>query len=139
LRGQQNVIDHAQGDLAERRARIERLWLQRPVLVTILTVSLTTLALTQIPKVYFDYNLLHMQSAGLPAVVFEKKLIDSTPKSVLIEDVIATNLQEAVALEERIKKLPAVTNVDSITMIMVEAQTRKLALVENVKQELQFV
>ena len=33
LKGRQNVIDHAEGDLAERRARIENLWLQRPVLV----------------------------------------------------------------------------------------------------------
>src|SRR6266568_566286 len=134
LRGQQNVIDHAQGDLAERRARIERLWLQRPVLVTILTVSLTTLALTQIPKVYFDYNLLHMQSAGLPAVVFEKKLIDSTPKSVLYAAVIATNLPQAMALELRIKKLPAVEEVESMAKYLAENQVGKLAIIGDIKQ-----
>ena len=33
------------------------------------------------PKVYFDYNLLHMQSAGLPAVEFEKKLHQFAPRS----------------------------------------------------------
>ncbi len=134
LRGRQNVIDHAQGDLAERRARIERLWLQRPVLVTILTVSLTALALTQIPKVYFDYNLLHMQSAGLPAVVFEKKLIDSTPKSVLYAAVIATNLPQAMALELRIKKLPAVEEVESMAKYLAENQVGKLAIIGDIKQ-----
>src|SRR2546423_67629 len=62
LKGRQNVIDHEQGDIAERRARIENLWLKRPVLVTLVTVFLTVLSLTQIQKVYFDYNLLNMQS-----------------------------------------------------------------------------
>ncbi len=32
LRGRQNVIDHEQGDLEEKRARIENLWLRRPAL-----------------------------------------------------------------------------------------------------------
>ena len=32
-------------------------------------------------KVYFDYNLLNMQSEGLPAVEFAKKLIDSTAEA----------------------------------------------------------
>src|SRR3974377_2448964 len=30
LRGRQNVVDHEQGELAEKRARIENLWLGRP-------------------------------------------------------------------------------------------------------------
>src|SRR5436309_299039 len=48
LRGRQNVIDHVQGDLAERRARIENLWLQRPVLVALITVFLCLAATTQV-------------------------------------------------------------------------------------------
>ena len=40
LRGRQNVIDHEQGDLAERRARIENLWLQRPVWTAGITLAL---------------------------------------------------------------------------------------------------
>src|SRR6266404_867989 len=74
LRGRQNVIDHKQGDLEERRARIENLWLQRPVMVTVVTLCLCAAAATQLTRVHFDYNLLHMQSKGLPAVVFEEKL-----------------------------------------------------------------
>ncbi len=139
LRGRQNVIDHEQGDVDERRARIERFWLDRPVLVTCVTAVLCALAMTQMPKVYFDYNLLNMQSAGLPAVVFEKKLIDSTPKSVLFAAVIATNLEQAVALETRIKQLSTVTNVDSITRFLTENQTNKLAIVGEIKQLLCFL
>ena len=56
-----------------------------------------------------------MQSEGLPAVEFEEELIDSTPKSVLFGAVIATNLQQAAALEQQLTNLPAVASVDSIT------------------------
>src|SRR5260221_10632641 len=102
----QNGLDHEKGDLEARRARIENFWLQRPVWVAALTLALCGVAATQLHKVFFDYNLLNMQSAGLPAVVFEQKLIDSTPKSVLFRAVIATNLQQAVSLEEQITNLP---------------------------------
>ncbi|HWX21710.1 MAG TPA: MMPL family transporter [Candidatus Binatia bacterium] len=136
LTGHQNVLDHAQGDQEERRARIENLWLQRPLVVSCITVAVCALAATQIHKVKFDYNLLHMQSAGLPAVEFEKDLIDSADKSVLFGAVIATNLQEAVQLETKLKELPAVTNVESIAKFLTEDQTNKLALVREIKQGL---
>jgi hopanoid biosynthesis associated RND transporter like protein HpnN len=136
LRGRQNVIDHEQGDLAERRARIENLWLQRPVLVGIVTLGLCALAATQIPKVYFDYDLLHMQSEGLPAVAYEQKLIDSTPKSVLFAAVIADNLQQAISLETQLTNLPTVAGVESMTRFLTEDQTRKLAIVGELKRDL---
>jgi len=145
LRGQQNEIDHTQGDLSERRARIENLWLQRPVLVCCVIGVLSLLCATQLRKVYFDYNLLNMQSAGLPAVEFEKKLIyadSSVPgtngqnKSLLYAAVIATNLQQAVTLEQQLTNLPAVAGVQSITRFLGEDQTRKLALVNEIKQVL---
>src|SRR5437764_11367673 len=60
LRGRQNVLDHEQGDPGERRARIENIWLQRPLWVASLTIILCGLAATQLRKVYFDYNLLNM-------------------------------------------------------------------------------
>lgn len=136
LKGRQNVMDHEHGDLAQGRARIENVWLQRPVLVTCLTVALCGVAATQIHKVYFDYDLLHMQSAGLPAVEFEKKLLNSADKSVLFGAVIATNLAQAAELEEQIKKLPAVANVDSITRFLGQDQARQLALVGEIKTSL---
>ena len=137
LRGRQNVEDQEPGDaLAEKRARIENLWLRRPVWTAGVTLALCALAATQLHKVYFDYNLLNMQSKGLPAVEFEKELIDSTPKGVLFGAVIATNLQQAAALEQQLTNLPAVASVDSITSFLSEDQTRKLTLVDDIKKEL---
>ncbi len=136
LRGRQNVVDRAQGDVAEHRARIEGLWLRRPALTVGVTLALCVLAATQVPKVYFDYNLVNMQSKGLPAVEYEKALIASTPKSVLFGAVIATNLAQAIALERQLTNLPAVASVDSITGFLNEDQTRKLAVVGEIKREL---
>jgi predicted RND superfamily exporter protein len=148
MRGNQNVIDHAQGDLAERRARIENLWLQRPWLVCGVTAVLSVFCATQLHKVHFDYNLLNMQSEGLPAVEFEKKLIyadanaqetNGQNKSLLYAAVIATNLQEAVALDARLTNLPAVAGVESITRFLAEDQRKKLATVDDIKRGLAHV
>jgi hopanoid biosynthesis associated RND transporter like protein HpnN len=146
LGGRQNVIDQQLGELAERRARIENIWLQRPGWVTVITIFLCALAATQLHKVYFDYNLLNMQSEGLPAVIFEEKLIrasdpsvsgtNSNVKSVLYGAVIATNVAQAVDLEETIKKLPAVSGVESITKYLAEDATRKLAMIGEIKRQL---
>ena len=90
----------------------------------------------QFRKVYFDYDLLNMQSPGLPAVVFEKKLIASATKSVLFGAVVADSPQQATELEERIKKLPSVASVESMSQYFTEDQTRKLSLIGEIKQEI---
>lgn len=139
LRGRQNVIDHQQGEQINARARLERLWLRRPVFVTVMSLGFCGLALTQFPKVRFDYNLLNMQSADLPAVEFEKKLINATsttPRSVLFGAVVADSLDEAVALEEKLKTLPTVAGVDSISLLLKEDPTSKLELIGDIKHEL---
>src|SRR5206468_12515445 len=110
---------------------------QHPVLVSIITLGLCVAAAIQMPKVYFDYNLLHMQSKGLPAVEFEEKLIQSASKSVLFAAVIATNLNQAAALERQLTNPPSVLSVDSITRLgLVDDQTAKLALVGQIKEML---
>jgi uncharacterized protein len=136
LKGRQNSIDHDEGNVAERRARIENLWLQRPVVVTLVTITLCALAATQVSKVYFDYDLLHMQSAGLPAVEFEKKLLNSADKSVLFGAVVANNQKEANALMEKLTNLPAVAGVESITKYLSDDQSTKLRTVREIKSEL---
>lgn len=135
LRGRQNDMDHATDDQAQRRARIENLWLERPALVTAIIVVLCGLALTQVRKVYFDYNLLNMQSAGLPAVVYEQKLIDSADKSVLFAAVVADSLPDAMVLEAKLKTLPTVASVESIASYLNQDQREKLRIIGEIKQE----
>src|SRR6185436_16166008 len=84
---------------------------------------------------YFDYNLLNLQSKGLPAVTFEKKLISSAEKSVLFAAVVADTPQEAVALEEKIRKLPVVADVESMSRFVTGDQTHKLEVIGKIKQQ----
>lgn len=139
LRGRQNVLDHQLGDQLHLRARIEGLWLRRPVFVGLMTLLFCGISAYFFTRVYFDYNLLNMQSAGLPAVHFEKKLINATnvtPRSVLFGVVLADSPSKAMELEERLKALPAVAGVDSITSYLQEDQTSKLALIGEIKEQL---
>jgi predicted RND superfamily exporter protein len=133
LRGKQNIIDHKIRE-DDRRARIESFWLERPVLVTLVIAAVSLVAAIETRKVFFDYNLLNMQSAGLPAVVYEQKLIDSADKSVLFGAVVADNLDEAVMLEKKIRTLTnVVADVESIAGFLHQEQGAKLQLISDIK------
>ncbi|MBP7827814.1 MAG: MMPL family transporter [Verrucomicrobia bacterium] len=136
LRGRQNVQDHDRARPPDTRAQLEQVWLRRPRRVTALALGLCVLAAFQARKIYFDYNLLNMQSAGLPAVVFEKKLIGSADKSVLFGAVIADSLEQAVAWGERIRQLPAVAGVESLSHFLQEDHRSKLAVISRIKDQI---
>ncbi|MGZ8920282.1 MAG: MMPL family transporter, partial [Limisphaerales bacterium] len=68
LRGRQNVMDIKHQPQKTYRARVERIWLDRPVTVVIAVLLLTAASVIPARKVFFDYNLLNLQSEGLPAV-----------------------------------------------------------------------
>ncbi len=134
LRGRQNVIDHIAPPV-DRRERIERIWLNRPIAVLVVTAGLCGLSVARFNQVHFDYNLLHMQSAGLPAVVFEQKLINTASNSVLFGAVVATNLAQAAQLEQKLTNLTSVANVRSMSQFLAEDATPKLALIRQVKAD----
>jgi hopanoid biosynthesis associated RND transporter like protein HpnN len=138
LRGRQNVVDHRASE-DDTRAYIENIWLQRPVLVMVVTVGLCSAALFEARKVYFDYNLIKMQSPTLPSVVFEQKLIDSADKSLLCGAIVADSLDQAIALEEKIKQLPTVADIeppsDMLNDFIEQNQHKKLGLIRGIKQE----
>ncbi|MDB6055043.1 MAG: putative exporter of the superfamily [Verrucomicrobiales bacterium] len=134
LKGNQNSLDHQKGPDPVKRASIERLWLDRPRTVMLVTICISVVCGLQFRKVYFDYNLLNMQSKGLPAVVFEQKLVNSGSKSVLFAAVIATNLDQAQDLTARLKQLPSVGSVESMSLYLAENQTNKLQLVRQIKE-----
>ena len=134
LRGKQNVLDHKANEDA-RRARIENIWLKRPAMVALVVLGISAVAALQLHHVQFDYNLLSMQSERLPAVVFEKKLINSADKSVLFCAVEAGSLAEAVALEKQIRALTnVVADVQSIAGFLSEKADDKLRMISEIKQ-----
>jgi len=137
LGGKQNVLDHA-GKFVEgpdRRAQIEGIWLNRPIIVTVLIAVSCVLAATQLHKVYFDYNLLHMQSPNLTSVKTTDKLVHSG-QSLLFAAAIVDSAEAAVKLEQQITNLPTVGSVESMAGHLTEDQTAKLRLVGEIKQDL---
>jgi predicted RND superfamily exporter protein len=140
LRWRQNLIDHALGTKLERRAKIENLWLTRPRRVIAIAVASCIAALIPARKVYFDYNLLEMQSKGLAAVVFGEKLIKSANKSVLYGAIVAESLDDAVKLEAKLTNLSSVASVDlagidNMARYLTEDQSKKLTIVSQIKQD----
>ena len=140
LRGKQNRLDHFVHE-DERRARIERTWLERPWWVTGVTVSLCLLAAVAARKLYFDYNLIKMQSPSLPSVVFEQKLLDSAEKSLLYGAVMADSLADAVALQKKFEQLPSVaeTQPPFYKDFLNPDQNEKLKLIGQIKEEVAAV
>ncbi|MBI1176674.1 MMPL family transporter [bacterium] len=141
LRGRQNVLDHFKANKQGWTSRFEGLCLNHPGLTVGIGVVVTALAIWQMPKVYFDYNLLNMQSRDLPAVALSRKLIDSDSRSVLYAAVQADSLDQAMALSAEFKKLPSVNSVsfggiDEMSDYLTEDQSAKLKLVEQVKDEI---
>jgi uncharacterized protein len=137
LRGRQNIIDRRFSEDVTR-ARIENIWLQRPVVVTVVILILCALALFEARKVRFDYNLIELQSPSLSSVVFEQKLTHAD-KSVLFGAVVATNLNDAIALEKRLGKLPTVADIEPPLEMLYDFfptnQEKKLDLIRGIKQE----
>jgi hopanoid biosynthesis associated RND transporter like protein HpnN len=139
--GQQNVLDHQMGAALEsrakaevaRRERIESLWLARPVTVIAVVAALCVAAAVVGRHVRFDYNLLHMQSAGLPAVLFQDKLIQSSSMSVLYAVLPADSPEQANALTARLTNLPVVASVLSMGKYLADDSTNKLPRLRQVK------
>jgi hopanoid biosynthesis associated RND transporter like protein HpnN len=136
LRGRQNVMDHALAKSGGTET-IERFWLARPHAVLLLAAMLTVAGGFAARRLHFDYNLLNMQSPGLPAVVFQHKLIDGAGKSLLYGAYVMDSLPEAVALEKRLTNLTTVAGVESMSRLLTEDQTAKLATIGEIKRELQ--
>lgn len=118
-----------------RRERFEQLYLRHPRTVLAVAALLTVFAISQLPRVRFDYNLLNLQTRDLPAVDMELKLIRSGSQSLLYAAVIAESLPEALQLEERIRALPSVDSVLSMARPLSEDATQKLALIREIRRE----
>jgi hopanoid biosynthesis associated RND transporter like protein HpnN len=134
LRGRQNEIDAEQSrNNSARRERWEQAWLSRPRTVIVAAVVLCGLCVSRFDRVFFDYNLLHMQSHDLPAVIYEEKLIKSAGNSVLFGAVVADSVEEATELEARIRQLPSVADVRSMASYLAENSGPKLALIREIR------
>ena len=124
LKGRQNVIDHEQGDLAERRARIENIWLQRPGLGRCPHRRSLCRRGNAVAESLFRLQPAQHAERGPASGRIRKETHSRVQLGPLRRASIATNLQQAVALEQQLTNLPAVAGVDSMTQFLAEDQTR---------------
>jgi hopanoid biosynthesis associated RND transporter like protein HpnN len=117
-----------------RRERLEQVWLRRPRFVAWTGAVITILAVLAIPGLVFDYNVLNMQSQSLQGVVFERRIEAASSHSVLSCDIIAPSLADAIDLEQRIRRLGTVADVDTVAPLIAADQSRKLALVRQITE-----
>jgi uncharacterized protein len=117
-----------------RRTQLEQLWLKRPRRVVGMGLALTVLAATQSYRVKFDYNLLNLQSQGLSAIVYERKMVQASSHAVLSCLVMADSIEEALALERRIQALDSVGGVDSVAPLLAGDQRGKLKLLRQIRE-----
>jgi predicted RND superfamily exporter protein len=116
-----------------RRERLEQHWLGRPRLVIWVGAVITTLAAVAAVRLSFDYNPLRLQSRNLPSVLFEQRLAKSASRSILSAVVTASSVPEALALEQKLRRLPGVAEVDSVAPMLAGDQARKLELVRQIR------
>jgi hopanoid biosynthesis associated RND transporter like protein HpnN len=145
LSGRRKGDEPVEGGHADRRVRIERMWLNRPRLVMAITVVTCGVAACMFGRIRFDYNLLNMQSDGLPAVEYEETLLeagvqtDTSPRSLLFGAVMANTPAEARRLELQMTNLSTVAAVESMSRFLTDEQTNKLELIRRITQELDAV
>lgn len=94
-----------------------------------LTVITTVLGLIGAPKAKFDIHLLKMQNPRLESVRTEMMLVSSGKSSVLTALVPAADLEQARQFEERLRRLPSVTEVIALSTFLPEVKPSKEKLV----------
>lgn len=135
---------HVEKKISRFRQEIDRLWLKFPKTLFGLGLLATAASiLFAFPRAYFDYNLLNMQSRGLPAVVLERRLIDAATHSVIYGVVMAKDSKEALRLQKEMEKLPSVSHVQSAAQFMeddrVSEKLERIGRIKEIAEPLQIL
>lgn len=138
LKGKQICIDTNTARKKPFRYHVEQVWLSHPGKILGLCAAVTIFSAFMIPRVTFDYNLLHLQTDGISSVALEKKLISSASKSILYCASIADDADEAIRRKEQFSKLESVASVDMLAEILnrdpAEGLDLRSAIVEKARQ-----
>lgn len=85
-------------------------------------------------RVDIDYNLLHMQAAGTPAVEWEKRLIAETGSSAWYALSIAQDPDQARDLRKKFESLPQVGKVVEIASLIPADQDKKTPIIKAIHE-----
>lgn len=88
-------------------------------------------------KVGYDHNLLHLQAQNLDSVQWEMTLIKHTTGASLHALSYTSSREAAIALAQRYKQLPEVSQVVEVASLVPPDQERKMPLVADIRRQLQ--
>ena len=111
-------------------ARVDRLPIRNARAVRIAAAIIAFAAVALLPRIRFDYNLTRLHDVTLDSVQAFQELLSSAQKSPWTADIIAPNLDAALALAERLEALPSVEEARTVLDFVPADQEEKLELVE---------
>jgi hopanoid biosynthesis associated RND transporter like protein HpnN len=116
----------------------DRDMVRNPWLWIILSLGISIAAALSLPKLRFDYNLLHLDNQKAPSVKALYRVMDAsksdegTEISTIYGSVVAQNLDEARDLSRKLAALPVVAKVESILELVPEGQDEKLPIIKRI-------
>ncbi len=112
--------------------RTPRLWIVVAALVSIAS-------LVSLPRLSFDYNLLHLQNPSAPATHVLYEVMDASKDdetgdevSTIYSSVVADNVAQARELRTKLLALPEVARVDSPLDLLPEDEDKKKPVIERI-------
>lgn len=122
----------ATGAQPGQRSRLEALF-RRPGLILIAACALTATGLVLIRSVDFDQNLLKLQAEDSEAVKFEEKLLKDSGRSSWFAVALARNRREAERKAAAFRRLPEVSESETIATYIPDFQDRKRAILASLR------
>lgn len=99
-------------------------------LIIVVCIVLVVLASFSLRKNFFDYNLLNLQAKGTEAVKYEMRILENAGRSAWSAAMLADSLEEVQEKEAKLKLLPTINNVESISAVVPKHQTENLKYVQ---------
>ncbi len=96
-----------------------------------LAIVLTALSAWGLRGIGFDYNLLNLQAKGTESVVWEKRILATAGRSGFAALATAGSLDELRRKVAAFSKLPTVSEVDSLLMMIPDDQEEKRRIVQD--------
>jgi hypothetical protein len=117
-----------------------RFWLRPlfayPRLTLLAAVICTTATAVGVHYLWYDYNLLNLQPAGLESVDLEHKLFQQTNRSAWFALSIADTPEEVLARRNEFLKLPSVERVEDVVSKLPIACQQKQPIIERIHRKL---
>jgi hypothetical protein len=100
-----------------------------PRLVLGFAIGLTLLSFWGLRGIAFDYNLLNLQAKGTESVVWEKRILATSGRSGFAALATAKSLEELRQKAAAFSRLPTVSEVDSLLMMIPDDQEEKQKII----------